>query len=114
MRFTALVGVVSALAMPAVGLATVWYWPVAKVMHAVDGARVRVGARVVRINTQTTLCSGEGRSIRRRRVRIWSRFTCTFTTFARSGVDRDLEFEVYVIGRARYAIRDAHWVGATR
>jgi hypothetical protein len=114
MRLAALAGTAIVLAAPTVGLALGQYWPVAKVMRAIDGTRVRVGTRVVRIDTETTLCSGEGRSVVRRGVRMWSRFACTFTTFTRSGVDRDLDFQVYVTGRTRYAIRHAHWALGTR
>jgi hypothetical protein len=114
MRIAVVTTVSLALLSPAAGAATRWYWPLMKVMRAVDGARVRVGARVVRIDAESTLCSGEGRAVRRRGVRMWSRFSCTFTTFTSKGVDRDLDFDVYVTGRNRYVIRDAHWIGATR
>jgi hypothetical protein len=101
-------------AAPAPGRALRWYWPIAKVMRLIDGVRVRVGTRVIRIDTETTLCSGEGPSVRRSGIRRWSRFKCTFTTFTRQGLDRDLEFQVRVTGARRFVIRDAHWVGATR
>lgn len=114
MRFAALITVSFALAAPAAGSALRWYWPVGKVMRVIDNARVRVGTRIVRIDSETTLCSGEGRSIRRSGVRRWTRFACTFTTFTKQGVDRDLEFRLYVTGRNRYAIRDAHWIRAAR
>jgi hypothetical protein len=114
MRFAALTAVAFVLAVPAAGFAQGWYWPVAKVMRAIDGARVRVGGRVIRVDSETTLCSGMGRRIRRHGVRMWSRFECTYTTFTSNGADRDLEFEVRVSGRTRYAIRDAHWVGVVR
>jgi hypothetical protein len=86
----------------------------AKVMRAIDDVRVRVGARVVRIHAETTLCSGEGASIRRAGIRRWSRFACTYTTFTKQGVDRDLDFRVRVTGLKRFVITDAHWVRATR
>ena len=90
------------------------YWPLAKVMRMIDGVRIRVGTKVVRIESDTTLCSGEGRSIRRNGVRRWSRFSCTSTTFTRAGLDRDMEFVVRVLGKRRFAIRDAHWIKGTR
>lgn len=114
MRFTALMAISLVLTPAAAGSALRWYWPVGKVMGAIDKARVRVGTHVVRVDSDTTLCSGEGRSIRRSGVRRWTRFACTFTTFTRQGVDRDLEFRVYVTGRNRYAIRDAHWIRGPR
>jgi hypothetical protein len=99
---------------PAAGRALRWYWPMAKLMRAIDDVRVRVGTRVVRIHTETTLCSGEGPSIRRREVRRWSRFSCTYTTFTKLGVDRDLDFRVRITGTRRFVITDAHWVGTGR
>ena len=106
--------VVLLIAAPAGARALRSYWPVAKVMRAIDDVRVRVGTRVVRIHKETTLCSGEGPSIRRQGIRRWSRFACTYTTFTKQGVDRDLDFGVRVLGVRRFAITDAHWVAATR
>jgi hypothetical protein len=85
-----------------------------KLMRSIDDVRVRVGARVVRIHTETTLCSGDGRPIRRRGVRMWSRFSCTYTTFTKQGVDRDLEFRVDVVSAKRFVIRDVHWIVGSR
>lgn len=99
---------------PAAGRALRWYWPMAKLMRAIDDVRVRVGTGVVRIHSETTLCSGEGPSIRRGGIRRWSRFACTYTTFTKRGVDRDLDFRVRVTGMTRFAITDAHWVRAPR
>jgi hypothetical protein len=90
------------------------YWSMAKVMRSIDGVRVRVGTRVVRIEGETTLCSGRGLSIRRAGVRRWTRFSCTFTTFTSRGVGRDVEFRVRVLGEKWFAIRDAHWVTTNR
>jgi hypothetical protein len=114
MRLGALIAISLVLAAPAAGRALRWYWPVVKVMRVIDNARIHVGTRLVRIDSDTTLCSGEGRSIRRAGARRWTRFVCTFTTFTKGGADRDLEFRVFVTGRNRYAIRDARWIGAAR
>jgi hypothetical protein len=99
---------------PAAGRELRSYWPTAKVLRMIDGVRVRVGTRVIRIHSETTLCSGEGPSVRRRGIRMWSRFSCTFTTFTRQGLDRDLDFRVRVKSSTRFVISDAHWVGTTR
>jgi hypothetical protein len=45
---------------------------------------------------------------------MWRRFVCTYTTFTRGGVDRDIDFRVRVRGATRYVVTDAHWVRATR
>ena len=109
-----LVVVVLAVAAPAGARALRWYWSISKVMRLIDDVRVRVGTRVVRIHRETTLCSGEGLSPRRAGIRRWSRFACTYTTFTKQGVDRDLDFRVRVTGMRRFVITDAHWVRATR
>lgn len=86
------------------------FWSMNKVMRKLDGDLVRVGSRRVRIHSDTLLCSGRGASIRRNGARLWRRFLCTYTTFTKAGVDRDLEFRVRVLGRSRYTVWDAHWV----
>jgi hypothetical protein len=88
-------------------------WSVAKVLRATDGARVRVGPQVVRINADTTLCAGQGASTRRRGVRHWRHFICTSTTMTPRGIGRDLDFRVHVVGVRRFVITDARWVAAT-
>lgn len=90
------------------------YWTITKVLRRVDGARVHVGSRTVRIDSETTLCAGRGTSIRRNGVRLWRRFACTYTTFTKAGVDRDLDFRVIVRSPRRYIIKDAHWVQTPR
>lgn len=87
------------------------YWPHVKVMREVDGARVRVGTRTVRVDAETTLCSGEGRGILRRGARTWTHFRCTFTTFTPRGVGPDVEFRVHVLDARRMAITSARWIG---
>jgi hypothetical protein len=114
MRFAAVLLVALVIVVPARAATLTRYWSVAHVMRAIDGVRLRVGTRVVRIDTATTLCSGEGRKVIRHGVRTWSRFVCTFTTFTKAGLDRDLEFQVYPTSRTRFAIRDAHWITGVR
>jgi hypothetical protein len=86
------------------------HWSISKVLRRVDGATVRVGLRKVRIDSESTLCSGYGSSIRRGRVGLWRHFNCTYTTFTRRGVDRDLEFRLHVRSATRFTLSDAHWV----
>jgi hypothetical protein len=90
------------------------YWSITKVLRRLDRAKVHVGTHTVRIDSETTLCAGRGSSIRRSGVRMWHRFACTYTTFTKSGVDRDLDFRVVTLSSRRYVIRDAHWVIAPR
>ena len=95
---------------PTAAQASVPYWSLGKLLRRIDGARVHVGSRTIRIVRESTLCAGRGRSIRRHGVRRWRRFICTYTTFTKSGIDRDLDFKVRVLGVKRYRIYDAHWV----
>ena len=90
------------------------YWSTAKLLRKLDGAKVVVNSRTVRIRGATTLCAGRGTSIRRRGIRLWTRFLCTYTTFTKGGVDRDLDFRVRVRSATRFTISDAHWVPSPR
>jgi hypothetical protein len=90
------------------------YWSLAKVMRVVDGTQVHLRTGEVRIRAETTLCAGEGPSIRSRGIRRWHWFACTFTTFTPRGLDRDLDFRIRVLGLRRLAIVDPRWVGAAR
>jgi hypothetical protein len=95
-------------------LASAPHWSVTKVMRRIDGASVHVGTRTVKIDSDTALCAGRGPSIVVKRIRRWRRFACTYTTFTKGGVDRDLDFRVRVLGTRRYRIYDAHWVVGSR
>jgi hypothetical protein len=88
-------------------------WSLGKVMREIDDTRIRVGRSVVRINADSTLCAGEGTSTRRRSVRRWKHFRCTYTTFTRRGIGRDVDFRVHVLGVRRFVITDARWVAVT-
>lgn len=87
------------------------YWPVAKVMRALDGERIRVGSKRVRVDSLTSLCSGEGGAKRRGGVRMWTHFRCTFSTFTALGPGRDAEFRVHVLGPRRIGVSGARWIG---
>ena len=85
-------------------------WPLTRVMRALDGRAVSVAGRTVRIEADSTLCGGEGRSVRVRGVRRWVRFACTYTSFGRRGIERDLEFRVTVVDGRRLRVGSAAWV----
>jgi hypothetical protein len=101
-------------AAPSTGATAERYWSSAKLLHKLDTARVVVGGRTVRIRSATTLCAGRGTSIRRRGIRLWSRFVCTYTTFTKGGVDRDLDFRVRIRSASRFTLWDVHWVRGPR
>jgi hypothetical protein len=115
MKFAAAVSVgvvLLAQATPACAATSRGYWSVAKVMQLLDRTRVRVGARVVRLQRDSLLCSGIGRGIRRDGIRRWRRFDCTQSLFTRSGI-YDFEFRVVTRGARRFAIRNSHWIAGS-
>jgi hypothetical protein len=85
------------------------YWSLQKVMRKIDEMQIRVNRRVVRVESDSALCSGEGQSIRRGGVRMWGRFACTFTTFTKRGIDRDLEFRLRITSATRFVVFDVRW-----
>jgi hypothetical protein len=102
-----------ALTLPAAAHDRPFFWSLPKVMRTIDDVRVRAGTSVVRINAETALCAGEGTSRRRRGVRRWRHFLCTYTTMTPRGIGRDVEFRVHVLGVRRSAITDVRWVADT-
>jgi hypothetical protein len=101
-----------ALATPAAAHRGGASWPVAKVMRAIDEARIRVGTKVVRVDSDTTLCSGEGRARLRGGVRTWAHFRCTFSTYTARGPGRDVEFRLHALDARRFATTSARWISA--
>jgi hypothetical protein len=99
-----------ALATPAAAHKGGASWPVAKVMRAIDDARIRVGTKVVRVDSDTTMCSGEGRARLRAGLRTWMHFRCTFSTFTARGPGRDVEFRLHALDARRFATTHARWV----
>jgi hypothetical protein len=85
-----------------------WHWSLGQVMKRLTGTRLHVGARVVRIDADTLLCSGDGRPGRVRGTRVWKHFVCTYSVFAAHGI-YDCEFRVHVLGLRKFVITDAHW-----
>jgi hypothetical protein len=85
------------------------YWSLQKVMRKIDEMQIRVNQRVVRVESDSALCSGEGASIRRGGVRMWRRFACTFTTFTKRGIGRDLEFRLRMTSATRVVVFDVRW-----
>jgi hypothetical protein len=99
---------------PAAAAVPASFWPVSKVMRAIDRAPLRVEGRRILVDSETTLCSGIGSSIRVRGQRRWRAFRCTYTTFSPRGVDRDVEFRVRILDAQRFRITDAEWVRESR
>jgi hypothetical protein len=82
-------------------------------MDQVDGARISLGRRVIRVDSTTMLCSGVGKKVVRAGVPRWNSFDCTFTTFE-EGIDHDVEFRLSLLGPKRYAISGARSIGTQR
>jgi hypothetical protein len=90
------------------------YWSLDRVLQKLDRAVILVGSQRVRVHSATTLCAGTGRPVRRGGVRMWHRFRCTYTTFTKAGIDRDVEFLVYVQSRTRFSVASATWAQGIR
>lgn len=114
MRAGVVLAVLLLAAAPSTSEAAATYWSVDKVLRMIDGKTLQMKSRTVRLHAETTLCAGHGASIRSGRMRKWRLFACTYTTFTKAGVDRDLDFDVRVRGATRYSISGAHWVAVAR
>jgi hypothetical protein len=86
-----------------------WHWPLQKVMQRIDGKRIQIDGRVVRIDSETTLCSGLGRAVRQRGIRAWKHFDCTYSVFVAGHGIYDCELRVHVLGLRKYRITNARW-----
>jgi hypothetical protein len=86
-----------------------WHWPLQSAMRRIDGKRIHVGNRVVRIDSETTLCSGAGRAVRRHGVRAWKHFDCTYSVFVAGDGIYDCDFRVHVVGVRRFLVTNARW-----
>jgi hypothetical protein len=110
-----LAGATAAAVLSLVGTAAVaahagtWRWSLQKVMQRLDGTRVRVESRLVRIDSETMLCSGVGGSARVNGTRAWKHFDCTYSVFVLGHGIYDCEFRVHVLGPRRYLVSNAHW-----
>jgi hypothetical protein len=96
------------LATPASAHPVPFYWPLPKTLRMIDGKRIQVGGRAVRIRSDTALCSGVGPRKRKAGKLRWKHFDCTYTT--KGGLGRDVEFRLHVLGKLRFRITDAHWI----
>jgi hypothetical protein len=83
-------------------------WPYAELVRRLDGATVSVNHNRLSIDPSLITCNGEGPGTPANGGRRWNRFTCTQTTF-RGGVDRDITFEVVVLGDRKFRIRNARY-----
>jgi hypothetical protein len=85
-------------------------WSLRAVLSRIDGAHVSVGAWAGHVQSESTLCNGEGTARRWSGVRHWRHFTCTWTVFdRRGGVDRDVTFRVHTQPAGRYLISDSRF-----
>jgi len=98
---------------PAAGHTGAPTWTLAKVMRQIKGARIHIGGRVLRVDANATLCSGDGSAVRWGGIGHWRHFTCTWTTFyARRRLDRDITFRVHTLTRVRMLITNVRYGAA--
>jgi hypothetical protein len=83
-------------------------WSYAELIRRLDGEAVTVDGNRVSLDPGLITCNGEGPGAPAGGGRRWSRFTCTQTTF-RGGVDRDVTFEVVVLGERKFRVRNARY-----
>jgi hypothetical protein len=83
-------------------------WSYAQLIRRLDGEAVTVAGKRVALDPGLLTCSGEGRGTPADGGRRWGRFTCTQTTF-RGGVDRDITFEVVVLGDRKFRVANARY-----
>jgi hypothetical protein len=84
-------------------------WSVPWLLARVDGGRVSVGSWSGRVQSSSTLCSGEGLGRRWAGMRHWRHFTCTWTVIGRRGAARDVTFRVHALTMRRYRITDSRF-----
>jgi hypothetical protein len=87
-----------------------WHWSLERAMERIDGKRVHVGPRIVRIDSAAGLCSGVGRAVRQQGIRAWKHFDCTYSVFVAGHGLYDYEFRVHVLGLRKFLITNAHWI----
>jgi hypothetical protein len=111
-RFTFAASAAAALFLASPGAAVAhpgpWHWQLQKVLQTIHAKRIHIGGHVVRIDSETTLCSGAGRAIRQRSARAWKHFDCTYSVFVAGGI-YDCDFRVHVRGLRKYLITNARW-----
>jgi hypothetical protein len=83
-------------------------WSYAQLIRRLDGEAVTVDGNRVSLDPGLITCNGEGPGAPAGGGRRWSRFTCTQTTF-RGGVDRDITFQVVVLGDRKFQVRNARY-----
>ena len=73
-----------------------------------DGTKIRIGDRTIRIDGAVTACTGQGRARRRAGSPAWNHFRCIESTLSPRG--RDVAFVVHVHGARRFTVSEAHYI----
>jgi hypothetical protein len=89
------------------------HWPLQKVMQRIDGKRIHIRRRALRIDLETTLCSGLGPAVRQRGMRTWKHFDCTYSAFIAGRGIYDCDFRVHVLAVRDYLITNARWTSGS-
>jgi hypothetical protein len=82
------------------------YWPYAKVLQLIKGAKLHIGRRTLRVDASLVTCTGEDRRRIRNHVAEWRHFVCLE---AQLPPKRDITFRVHPLGRRAFVITDAHF-----
>lgn len=84
------------------------WWTARHAERILDGKRVLVDGKRIRLDRATLVCGGAGRSRGKGRRRTWSHFRCIQPTFTPSGsAGPDALFLLHAVSRTSFLITDA-------
>jgi hypothetical protein len=87
-------------------------WTQETVLRRLDGRRIIVAGKALRLDGSTLVCGGVGRPARRRGSARWTRFRCLQPTFPPGAVaGPDAVFLVEPASGRRLVVRDARFTG---
>lgn len=84
------------------------YWPYNKVVASLAGQTLVLPGGQIRVDPALVTCNGQGATVQVGPTRGWSRYTCTQTLF-KGGVDRDVTFDVVILGATQLKIASARY-----
>jgi hypothetical protein len=79
------------------------YWPYKKLVARLAGRTVVLPRGRLRLDSALLVCNGDGVPLKTTASRRWRRYTCTQTLF-KSGVDRDITFDVVISSATQLSI----------
>ncbi len=86
------------------------YWSRAQMVERLDGARITVKGRKIRLDASTFTCGGMGRGWVKAGVRRWKHFRCVQPLFPPGRLAApDALFRVHPLGRRRFVVSHARF-----